>query len=175
MTLQELYGRIGGSYEAARRILPMDTLISKFIIRLLSDGSCGRLMEAYAHDDARGIFEAAHSMKGVYANLGLLELSSMSSARAIAAATSPSGVDFSMRPLALVEMTGLPFRALFLSSRAESRDLFFAGRSNSSQKKNQRMARALKTTLTDTRVKIQPCGSRSAIWSDLDAAVGSPL
>ena len=80
MTLQELYDRRGGSYEAARRILPMDTLISKFIIRLLSDESCGRLMEAYARNDARGIFEAAHSMKGVYANLGLLELSSMSSA-----------------------------------------------------------------------------------------------
>ncbi len=80
MTIQELYARIDGNYEAVRRILPMDALIGKFIIRLLSDDSCDRLMKAYSENDFGGMFEAAHSMKGVYANLGLLDLSAMASA-----------------------------------------------------------------------------------------------
>ena len=79
MTLQELYSVIGGDYDAAKRILPMDKLISKFIVRLLSEDSCDRLIKAAAENDSKGMFEAAHSMKGVCANLGLLSLSSMAS------------------------------------------------------------------------------------------------
>ncbi len=79
MTLQELYSAINGSYEAAKRILPMDALIGKFIIRFLSEDSCDRLMKAASENDEKGMFEAAHSMKGVCANLGLLELSSLAS------------------------------------------------------------------------------------------------
>ena len=79
MTVQELYACINGSYDAVKRILPRDELISRFIIRLLSEGSFSRLMQAASAKDAEGMFEAAHSMKGVCANLGLLELSSMAS------------------------------------------------------------------------------------------------
>jgi len=77
MTLQELYASINGSYDAVKQVLSMDSLISKFIIRLSSDDSCERLMKAASANDAKGMFEAAHSMKGVCANLGLLDLSSM--------------------------------------------------------------------------------------------------
>ncbi len=80
MTLQELYASIGGDYEAVKRVLSTDNLISRFITRLLSDTSCDRLMQAAAEHDGKNMFEAAHSMKGVCANLGLLQLSSMASA-----------------------------------------------------------------------------------------------
>ena len=79
MTVQELYACINGSYDAVKRILPRDEIIGRFIIRLLSDDSCTRLMQAASAKDAQGMFEAAHSMKGVCANLGLPELSSMAS------------------------------------------------------------------------------------------------
>ncbi|MBP3731206.1 MAG: Hpt domain-containing protein [Mailhella sp.] len=79
MTLRELYESIDGDYEAAKRILPMDKMISKFIILLLKEESCGKLMKAAEANDSTGMFEGAHSMKGVCGNLGLLKLSSMAS------------------------------------------------------------------------------------------------
>ncbi len=75
MTVKELYDSIGGSYESAQRILPTEQLIGKFIVRFLDDTSCQRLLDASAGGDSKAIFEAAHSMKGVCANLGLNNLS----------------------------------------------------------------------------------------------------
>ena len=75
MTVQELYEQIGGTYESAKRILMNDKLITRFIGKLLDDKSCERLMAAEAEMDAKGLFEGAHAMKGVYANLGLDALS----------------------------------------------------------------------------------------------------
>ena len=75
MTVQELYDRIGGNYDSAKRILQMDKFIGKFIVKLLDDGSCGKLMSAAAGGDEAGMFEGAHAMKGVCANLGLDSLS----------------------------------------------------------------------------------------------------
>jgi len=80
MTVQELYESIGGSYDSAKKILQMDKLISKFILKLLDDKSCENLMAAAAAQDAAGIFEGAHAMKGVCANLGLNSLSEAASA-----------------------------------------------------------------------------------------------
>ena len=79
MTVQELYTNIGGSYDSAKRILQMDKLIGKFILKFLNDKSCERLLEAGAARDAAGIFEGAHALKGVCANLGLDSLSAAAS------------------------------------------------------------------------------------------------
>lgn len=75
MTVPELYENIGGSYNSAKRILQMDTLIGKFILKFLNDKSCERLVAAHAAGDAEGMFEGAHALKGVCANLGLDALS----------------------------------------------------------------------------------------------------
>ena len=79
MTVQELYASIGGSYESAKRILPMDKLIEKFIAKLPDDKSYGKLMDAHAAKNPEGLFEAAHALKGVLANLGLNDLSQRAS------------------------------------------------------------------------------------------------
>ena len=75
MTVQELYERVGGNYEAAKRILMNDTLIARFVVKLPEDGSFEKLSAAAETMDAQGLFEGAHAMKGVCANLGLNELS----------------------------------------------------------------------------------------------------
>ena len=80
MTVQELYESIGGSYDSAKRILQMDKLIGKFVTKFLDDGSCQRLLDAAAAGDEKGIFEGAHAMKGVCANLGLVDLSAAAGA-----------------------------------------------------------------------------------------------
>ena len=79
MTVQELYESIGGSYESAKRTMMMDKMISKFILKFLNDKSCERLLTAGAARDAAGIFEGAHALKGVCANLGLDSLSAAAS------------------------------------------------------------------------------------------------
>ena len=80
MTVQELYAGIGGNYESAKRTLQMDKLIGKFILKFLDDKSCERMMTAAAEGDETGIFDGAHAMKGVCANLGLDGLSAKASA-----------------------------------------------------------------------------------------------
>ena len=75
MTVQELYERVGGNYEAAKRILMNDTLIARFVVKLPEDGSFEKLSAAAETMDAQGLFEGAHAMKGVCANLGLENVS----------------------------------------------------------------------------------------------------
>ena len=82
MTVQELYEQIGGSYEDAKRTLPMDKLIAKFVVKFLDDKSAETLFSAWEARDMTAFFEGAHAMKGVCGNLGLTSLSASASALA---------------------------------------------------------------------------------------------
>ena len=76
MTIQQLYDRIGGNYEHAVRIMKKDKLIDKYV-RKLKDSNVGdALAQAGEAMDAVKLFESAHAMKGVCANLGLDALAS---------------------------------------------------------------------------------------------------
>ena len=77
MTIQELYTLIGGNYEQAQRVLKMDKMIDKYIRRLKSSGVGEQLAAAGEAMDAKGLFESAHAMKGVCANLGLVKLAAL--------------------------------------------------------------------------------------------------
>ena len=74
MTVKELYGQIGGSYERAVQIMKKDKMIHKYLLRLADSGLCERLEAAEASMDPTQLFDSAHAMKGVCANLGLDEL-----------------------------------------------------------------------------------------------------
>lgn len=76
MTVKELYSKIG-NYEEAQRRLMNDKLIAKFAIRFLDDPSYGQLMAAWEKGDAAEIFKAAHTMKGVCANLAFTKLTEL--------------------------------------------------------------------------------------------------
>lgn len=71
MTIQQLYEKIGGNYEQAVRVMKKDKLIDKYV-RKLKDSDAGEQL-AWAGEalDAAKLFESAHAMKGVCANLGL--------------------------------------------------------------------------------------------------------
>ncbi len=79
MTLQELYAEIGGDYDQAVRVLRMDKLIDKHIRKLTQNGVAENLLSAGKSMEPTTLFEAAHAMKGVCANLGLTALSEMAS------------------------------------------------------------------------------------------------
>ena len=74
MTLQELYGNIGGDYDQAIRIMRMEKLMDKHIRKLSQNGVVQKLLDAGEGMDPTEIFETAHAMKGVCGNLGLTKL-----------------------------------------------------------------------------------------------------
>ena len=79
MTLQELYTMIGGDYDQAMRVLRMEKLLDKHIRKLTKNGVVEKLIEAGQGMDPTALFESAHAMKGVCANLGLVSLSQAAS------------------------------------------------------------------------------------------------
>jgi len=71
MTIQQLYEKIGGNYEQAVRVMKKDKLIDKYV-RKLKDSDAGELLaQAGETMDAAKLFDSAHALKGVCANLGL--------------------------------------------------------------------------------------------------------
>ena len=71
MTLEELYSTIGGDYQQAKRIMRMDRLIDKHIVRLAQSDLFGKLDESSAELDPDTVFGAVHNIKGTCGNLAL--------------------------------------------------------------------------------------------------------
>lgn len=71
MTLEELYTQMGGNYDHAKQIMKMDKLIDKYVRKLKNSDVGINLAAAAEKMDGTGLFESAHAMKGVCANLGL--------------------------------------------------------------------------------------------------------
>lgn len=71
MTLEELYASIGGDYEQALRVLRVEKLVDKHIRKLTKNGVVDNLLAAGDTMDPTQLFETAHAVKGVCANLGL--------------------------------------------------------------------------------------------------------
>ena len=79
MTIEELYKVIGGDYEQALKVLRMDKLIDKHIRNLSQNEIFDNLLNAKESLDPVALFEASHAIKGVCANLGLVNLSRLAS------------------------------------------------------------------------------------------------
>jgi HPt (histidine-containing phosphotransfer) domain-containing protein len=75
MTLQELYVQIDGSYQHAAQIMKMDKLISRYVLKFPKSSVGEDLAAAGESMDPTRLFEAAHAMKGVCANMGFDKLS----------------------------------------------------------------------------------------------------
>jgi len=71
MTIQELYAKIDGNYEHAIQIMRMDKLVDRYVRKLAGSGAYDSLVAAGETLDPTAMFESAHVLKGVTANLGL--------------------------------------------------------------------------------------------------------
>lgn len=80
MTIQECYLRLGGDYDEALRGIPSAALIDRFVRKFLDDKSYEQLCEAVAANDRESAFRAAHTLKGVCANLRFTMLKDSASA-----------------------------------------------------------------------------------------------
>ena len=79
MTLFEFYSSLGESFDDVLSRLRLESRIAKYLGLFLNDPSFDELKNAFAKNDAKTAFRAAHTLKGVAANLGLNKLSSSSS------------------------------------------------------------------------------------------------
>ena len=74
MTVEEFYERIGGDYQDVMHRLMKEDRVAKFVKMFLSDPSYNELKQAMADDNVDTAFKAAHTLKGVTANLSLSSL-----------------------------------------------------------------------------------------------------
>ena len=79
MNMEECYNRMGGDYAQVLLRLPSGALVKKFITKFLDDGTYQELCRAMEQGDRELAFRAAHTLKGVCANLGLEQLRSSAS------------------------------------------------------------------------------------------------
>ena len=69
MTIQECYLQLGGDYAQAQKRLLSESLVRRFITKFLSDDSFAALCRAMEAGQRAEAFRAAHTLKGVCANL----------------------------------------------------------------------------------------------------------
>lgn len=74
MKIEECYEKMGGNYKEVSGRIPGDALILKFLGKFLDDESYTKLRECVKQRDREQAFRAAHTLKGVCANLGLSNL-----------------------------------------------------------------------------------------------------
>lgn len=74
MTIQECYERLGGSYREAKGRLMSDRLVEKFMLKFPQDKAMSELETALTTEDYEMAFRAAHTLKGVAANLAFSAL-----------------------------------------------------------------------------------------------------
>ena len=74
MTIEQCYQVMGGNYTEVCGRLPSQRLVEKFVRKFLDDQSYAELTAAMAAGDHDAAFRAAHTLKGLAANLGLVQL-----------------------------------------------------------------------------------------------------
>jgi HPt (histidine-containing phosphotransfer) domain-containing protein len=74
MNLKECYTAFGGDYTDVTGRLGSERLVSKFVVRFLSDSSFSDLEKELGENNYEDAFRAAHTLKGVCQNLGITKL-----------------------------------------------------------------------------------------------------
>jgi len=80
MNLQEFYEEVGGDYKTAVSRLMNEAIVTKFVIRFLSDDSFDGLKKSYETGDLKEAFRYVHTLKGVAYNISLNALGDCASA-----------------------------------------------------------------------------------------------
>lgn len=79
MRIEDCYQEMGGDYADVSARLPSPTLIRRFVLKFPEDASYAALCSAMDSGDRETAFRAAHTLKGVCANLGFARLLESSS------------------------------------------------------------------------------------------------
>lgn len=74
MTLQECYEKMNGDYGEAINRLTMEKLVERFVLKFPEDKTMDELRDAVSRENIEDSFCAAHTLKGVAANLSFQAL-----------------------------------------------------------------------------------------------------
>ena len=74
MTMEDCYQELGGNYVEVCKLLPKPSLIERFTARFLDDPSFHDLCREIEAGNREAAFRAAHTLKGVCANLSFSRL-----------------------------------------------------------------------------------------------------
>ena len=74
MTIKECYEKVGSDYDGVLKRLGSEALVKRFAVKFLNDPSFQELTDGLAAQDGEKAFRAAHTLKGVCANLGFTQL-----------------------------------------------------------------------------------------------------
>ena len=74
MNLEKLYQEMGGDMADAVRRLGSASAVERFLRMFAGDDTFAMLQAAMSAGDVRRAFRAAHTLKGLAANLGLVQL-----------------------------------------------------------------------------------------------------
>ena len=70
MTITQFYEKAGGEYSAVLNRLGSEAMIKRFVLKFPKDPGFAELAKGFSDRDAERAFRAAHTMKGICANLG---------------------------------------------------------------------------------------------------------
>ena len=79
MTIEECYQQMGGNINQVMSRLPSQKLVEKFVVKFLDDLSFSTLCEEMEKENRQEAFRAAHTLKGVCANLSFDRLQNSAS------------------------------------------------------------------------------------------------
>lgn len=79
MTIEQCYQKLHGDYAQVLQRLPSPSLVERFVVKFLGDDSFSSLCKAVEAGKTEDAFRAAHTLKGISANLGLEQLRSSAS------------------------------------------------------------------------------------------------
>ena len=74
MTVEQAYSVLGGDYNEVIRHLQSDDIIKSIVEMFIRSTTLNELMRAAESRDIQGVFDAAHSHRGVALNLSLTKL-----------------------------------------------------------------------------------------------------
>jgi HPt (histidine-containing phosphotransfer) domain-containing protein len=74
MTVEQAYSVLGGDYNEVIRHLQSDDIIKSIVEMFIRSTTLNELMRAAESRDIQGVFDAAHSLRGVALNLSLTKL-----------------------------------------------------------------------------------------------------
>ncbi len=74
VTIEECYQLLGGNYAEVMTRLPSVKLVEKFAVKFLGDDSYDTLVREMAAGNRQSAFRAAHTLKGVCANMSFTRL-----------------------------------------------------------------------------------------------------
>lgn len=107
MTLRECYESIQGDFDGLVGRVMGEERAERFSMKFLNDQSYAQLMDALGQGDYENAFRAAHTLKGVCANLGFAKLQEVASelTEAMRGGTAPGDSSLVDRTMAEYERT----------------------------------------------------------------------